>query len=61
MQPHEVPFYVAGGLLALFAVLVSVLGLRRPDFPGGARGGRGVIALGAALVAAAVTMAVAVS
>ena len=55
------PFYVAGGLLAVFAVLVSVLGFRRPEFPAGAGGARAVMALGALLVAAAMATAVAVS
>ncbi len=61
MESHELPFYVAGGLLALFAVLISALGLRRPDFPGTPGGARGAMALGALLVAATLASVIAVS
>lgn len=54
----KVPFYVAGGLLAAWAVLIGVLGVRRPTFPGGERGARVVMALSALLVAAAMVTAV---
>lgn len=54
----KVPFYVAGGLLAGWAVLIGVLGIKRPSFPGGQRGGRVVMALSALLVAAAMATAV---
>jgi hypothetical protein len=60
-KPSEVPFLVAGGLLAIFAVLVSFVGLRRPDFPRTAGASRGVIALGALLVAATLAASVATS
>ena len=35
--PSRVPFYVAGGLLACWAVVLSATGLTHPDFPGSAR------------------------
>ncbi len=54
----KVPFYVAGGLLAAWAVLIGVLGVRRPTFPGSERGARVVMALSALLVAAAMITAV---
>ncbi len=54
----KVPFYVAGGLLAAWAVLIGVLGVRRPTFPGSERGARVVMALSALLVAAAMVTAV---
>ncbi|MBA3328529.1 MAG: hypothetical protein H0T43_09545 [Solirubrobacterales bacterium] len=54
----EAPFFIAGGVLAAFAVLVSVLGFKRPDFPSGAGAARGVMGLGAVLVAAAMFTAV---
>jgi plastocyanin len=61
-EKSKVPFYIAGGLLASWAVIVSVLiGLRRPAFPGSVGGQRGVIAISAVLVAAAVSMAVVTS
>jgi plastocyanin len=58
-EKSKVPFYVAGGLLATWAVLVSMLlGMRRPAFPGGLGGERAVIAITAVLVLAAVSTAV---
>ena len=46
----ETPFFIAGVLLAVFAVLVSVIGFTRPQFPGSEVAARGVMGLGAALV-----------
>jgi hypothetical protein len=58
----KVPYYVAGGLLVCWALLVSLgLGLRKPEFPGSAPGQRAVIAVTAVLVVATVSMAVATS
>ena len=54
----KVPFYIAGGALALWAVLLATIGLNRPDFPGNLRGQRGVIAVTAVLVLVAVAMAI---
>ncbi|MDQ3675900.1 MAG: hypothetical protein M3401_03700 [Actinomycetota bacterium] len=54
----EVPFFVAGGLLAIWAVVISVFGFTRPDFPSSEGAARGVMALSAVLVAAAMSMAV---
>src|SRR5687768_10331718 len=39
----EMPFFVAGGLLAAYAVAVSVYGFRDPDFPDNAGAARGVM------------------
>ncbi|MGH2839915.1 MAG: hypothetical protein ACRDKY_03715 [Solirubrobacteraceae bacterium] len=39
----EAPFFIAGGLFALFAVLISVFGFRTPDFPSSERAARGVM------------------
>jgi hypothetical protein len=56
------PFYIAGGLLVVWAVVVSLgLGLRKPDFPGGLSGQRAVVAVTAVLVALTMTLAVATS
>ena len=34
-EKSKVPFYIAGGVLVVWALIVSLgLGLRRPDFPG---------------------------
>jgi plastocyanin len=61
-EKSKVPFYLAGGALAVWAVTVSVvLGLRKPSFPGGLAGERAVIAITAVLVLASVAAAVATS
>jgi plastocyanin len=54
-EKSKVPFYIAGGLLVCWALLV--LG-RRGDFPSTIQGQRGVIAVTAILVIAAASMAV---
>jgi plastocyanin len=55
----KVPFYVAGGALAGWAVLVAAFGVMRPEFPGSARAARLVMLASALLVGATVTAAVA--
>ncbi len=58
-EKSKVPFYIAGGILVAWALIVSlVLGLRKPDFPGSQRGQRIVIAISAVLVLGAVSTAV---
>jgi plastocyanin len=58
-EKSKVAFYVAGGLLALWAITLSVgIGLRTPDFPGNARGQRAIIAVSAVLMVAAMSTAV---
>jgi hypothetical protein len=57
-EPSKTAFYLCGGLLAAWAVVLGVLGLRSAEFPGGERGERGVIGISAVLVLA--TMAAAV-
>ncbi len=55
----KAPFYVAGGALVLWALIVSLgLGLRKPRFPVNTQGERAVIAITAVLVIAALTTAV---
>jgi hypothetical protein len=54
----EVPFFIAGGLFATFAVLVSVYGFKRPEFPATAGAARAVMSLGAVLMLTAVGTAV---
>jgi plastocyanin len=54
----KTPFYVAGGILAVWAVVLSFVGLRSPSFPG-SKGRQGaVIATSALLVLAAMATAV---
>jgi plastocyanin len=58
-EKSKVPFYIAGGLLVAWALIVSLLlGMRRPDFPSNNAGERAVIAVTAVLVVAAVSTAV---
>ncbi len=58
-EKSKTAFYIAGGLLVLWALTVSVgLGLRKPDFPGSLGGQRAVSAISAVLVLAAVSTAV---
>ena len=55
-KKSELPFFVAGGLLASFAVIISVFGFKRPDFPTSEVAARGVMAVSAVLVAGAMAM-----
>jgi hypothetical protein len=58
----RVPFYIAGGVLVAWALLVSLgVGLRKPDFPGGLPGERAVIAITVVLVAVTLTAAIVTS
>lgn len=58
-EKSKVPFYIAGGVLVAWALIVSVgLGMRMPNFPRTRAEERGVIAVSAVLVLAAVSAAV---
>jgi plastocyanin len=58
-EKSKVPYYIAGGALVAWALIVSVgLGLRKPDFPGSAGGERAVIAITIVLVLGATSTAV---
>ena len=57
-EPSKTAFYVCGIVLAGWAVVLGFLGLRSPEFPGGAVAARGVMAISTVLVVA--TMAAAV-
>jgi uncharacterized cupredoxin-like copper-binding protein len=58
-EKSRVPFYIAGGALVAWALIVSLgIGLRRPKFPGDGAGERTVIAITVVLVLAAVSTAV---
>ena len=55
----KLPFYVCGGLLVLWAVLVSALGIRAHDrFPGSKGARSGVMAISVVLILAAMATAV---
>lgn len=61
-EKSKTPFYVAGGLLVAWALIVSMaIGMRRPKFPDGLSQQRAIIAVSVVLVLATVSMAVAVS
>jgi hypothetical protein len=57
-EPSRTPFYVTGGLLAVWAVLISAFGLRKPEFPGGETAARGVMTISAVLVVATVAASI---
>ncbi len=58
-EKSKTAYYIAGGLLVAWALIVSVLfGLRKPDFPGSLGGQRIVMAISAVLVIAAASTAV---
>ena len=59
--PSKTPFFIVGGGLAAWAVILAAIGLSRPEFPGGQAAARGVMAISALLVAAAMVTAVATS
>lgn len=54
----ETPFFVAGGIFAVYAILVSVYGFKKPDFPATAAAARGIMSAGAVLMVAAVSTAI---
>lgn len=61
-EKSKVPFYVAGGLLVLWALTVALgIGLRRSDFPASLGQQRGVIAVTVVLVLGALSTAVVTS
>jgi hypothetical protein len=58
-ETSKVPFYISGGLLVVWAIVLAGLGLSREEFPNNAAGQRGVIMLTVALVVLAVGTAIA--
>jgi uncharacterized cupredoxin-like copper-binding protein len=61
-EKSKVPYYIAGGALVAWALIVSVgIGMRNPSFPGTLGGQRVVMAITAVLVLVTVSMAVATS
>lgn len=57
----EAPFFIAGSILVAFAILISIVGFKKPDFPSSSGAARGVMAISVTLVAAALFSAVYVS
>jgi uncharacterized cupredoxin-like copper-binding protein len=61
-EKSKVPFYIAGGMLVAWALIVSMgVGMRNPSFPSTLGAQRGVMAITALLVVLAVSMAVVTS
>jgi hypothetical protein len=58
LATSKTPFFIGGGVLAAWAVVLATLGLRNPSFPGNAGGQRMVMAI--SLVLAVVAMGLAV-
>jgi hypothetical protein len=57
-EPSKTAFYVFGGLLAVWAVVLSGIGLSSATFPATVTAKRGVIGLTVVLMAAAMATAV---
>ncbi|HEX4012111.1 MAG TPA: hypothetical protein VHX62_18965 [Solirubrobacteraceae bacterium] len=57
-ETSKVPFYICGGLLAVWAVVLGFIGIQRPEFPGSVRGQRGVILITLVFVALAIGTAI---
>ena len=49
-EPSKTSFYLFGGALAAWAVILGFLGLRSAAFPGGERGARAVMGISGVLV-----------
>jgi hypothetical protein len=60
-EKSETPFFIAGSIWALFAVLISVFGFTRPDFPDNQGAARAVMAASIVFMLGATSMAVYVS
>jgi uncharacterized cupredoxin-like copper-binding protein len=61
-EKSKVPFFIAGGLLVVWALVLSMaIGMRNPSFPSTLGAQRAVMAITAVLVLLAVSMAVATS
>jgi plastocyanin len=61
-EKSKVPFYIAGGVLVIWALVISLaVGMRRPDFPDSQKGENLVIAVSAVLVLITAAMAVVTS
>jgi hypothetical protein len=57
-EPSKTPFYVAGALLAVWAVALGAGGLSRAELPGTATAERGIIGVTTLLVVATLAAAI---
>jgi hypothetical protein len=56
-EPSKVPFYIGGGALAAWAVVLGFFGLRGETFPASQATARGVMGVSVLLVTVAIAMA----
>jgi hypothetical protein len=54
----KTPFYILGGLAAVYAVAIATIGITQPDFPRTQGAARTVFAISAVIVLAAMAAAV---
>jgi hypothetical protein len=52
-KPDKTAFYIGGGVLAAWAVVLGALGMTQPDFPSSQGAARGVMGISVALTLAA--------
>jgi hypothetical protein len=57
-EPSKTPFYIFGGLLAVWAVVLSAIGMSQATFPATGTAKRGTIAVTALFVIGAMATAV---
>jgi hypothetical protein len=57
-EPSKVPFFIAGGAFAVWAIVLFAVGMRSQSFPGGEGAQRGVVAVSVVLMLAAMASAV---
>jgi hypothetical protein len=57
-EKSKVPFFICGGLFAVWAIVLFAVGMRSTTFPGGQSAERGVIAVSLVLMVAAMATAV---
>lgn len=53
VEPDKTAFYIGGGALAVWAVLVAALGITQPEFPKSGGQARGVMTISVLLTVAA--------
>ena len=57
-EPSKTAFYICGAIFAAWAVVLGLVGLRSPEFPGGSTGARAVMGVSVILMVAAMATAV---
>lgn len=57
-ESSKTAWYILGGVLAVYAVVLAGIGIKRPAFPFGERGARGVMALTVVLAAVALAASI---